>query len=267
VRLSTRSPKDAVDKFPERLAPFLLQELSRLDAASNGNSLTDNEKIVALHRAFSQVLRVESAEEVFKLMAYSERTVSDLIRAVDYSSNLPWNLKFIIREFVEIPIEGEFRGFVSGGRLTALSQYFQDCFFPSLPPLKTIIAESIQHYFQQKVKDAIPYDSYVVDFAFFPESREVMIIEMNPFSPATGGGLFDWNQDKDVLENGPFELRILERENPNRRISPEWNALCMPQLEAIRARKSSSSFWKIVVMVLIVALFLSPMLPVCYGWV
>lgn len=34
------------------------------------------------------------------------------------------------------------------------------------------------------------------------------MVELNPYAPSTGAGLFDWKIDQNVLENGPCELRL-----------------------------------------------------------
>ena len=40
------------------------------------------------------------------------------------TDQLAWNLKFVVREWVPMPLQGELRGFVHETRLTALSQYY-----------------------------------------------------------------------------------------------------------------------------------------------
>jgi hypothetical protein len=43
-----------------------------------------------------------------QIMAMSARVVSDLARALDNLDKSAWNMKFIVREFVSIPIEGSY---------------------------------------------------------------------------------------------------------------------------------------------------------------
>jgi hypothetical protein len=44
------------------------------------------------------------------------------------------------------------------------------------------------------------------------EVTGVKVIEMNRFNETTGGGLFDWDNDQDVLfGRKPFEFRVLEK--------------------------------------------------------
>ncbi len=39
---------------------------------------------------------------------------------------------------------------------------------------------------------------------------DVKIVELNPFTAQTGGCMFDWVKDKQVIENGPFEVRVVQ---------------------------------------------------------
>jgi hypothetical protein len=85
-----------------------------------------------------------------------------------------WHLKFIVREFVPLPLEGEFRGFVHNRQLTALSQYYCDVWFPTLTPhAAQRIGERVKQFYDTKVKQLLPmgkglhvlWASYVYVFA------------------------------------------------------------------------------------------------------
>ena len=39
------------------------------------------------------------------------------------------------------------------------------------------------------------------------DNMQVILIELNPFSKASGAALFDWHEDREILEKGPFEFR------------------------------------------------------------
>jgi hypothetical protein len=55
---------------------------------------------------------VNSGEEAINLMLISARTISDLKRALELMPADQWNLQFVVREFVDIHPQMEFRGFV-----------------------------------------------------------------------------------------------------------------------------------------------------------
>jgi len=143
-------------------------------------------------------------------MAYSERAVSDIKRLLDNKHLIEqWNLKFIVREFVPIPVEGEFRGFVHKGQLNALSQYYADSYFPGLPARRQKLGDCVLQFFNAHIRSRVPIDSYIIDFAVLKDDgSDIRIVELNPFGPATGGCLFHWNRDRSIIENGPFEVRV-----------------------------------------------------------
>jgi hypothetical protein len=56
-------------------------------------------------------------------------------------------IQIIIREWKDISISNEFRGFVYNSKLTALSQYFDICYFKSIEKNKEEIVQNIQKKF------------------------------------------------------------------------------------------------------------------------
>lgn len=163
VRLSTRSPKDAVDKLPdERVVGIVRDELSRAGSSNTA-------RLVAMRTAFSRAMAISDGAAAFALMANSERIVSDIIRAVEHVPTTDWDLRVVVRRFEALPVAGEFRGFVHEGRLVALSQYFCDSYFAGLHErAATVLCPRILSYFDG-VRAAIAagtgQESYIVDFA------------------------------------------------------------------------------------------------------
>eukprot|EP01129_Flabellula_baltica_P014870 TRINITY_DN725_c0_g2_i1.p1 TRINITY_DN725_c0_g2~~TRINITY_DN725_c0_g2_i1.p1 ORF type:complete len:351 (-),score=83.32 TRINITY_DN725_c0_g2_i1:33-1031(-) len=202
IRLSSRSPKDAVDKDLSIVVPLLKEEMAKFDV------LGDQEKMMALRRAFFRVMEVKNVDDALRLIMYSSRTISDMKRAIDYSDAVEWGMQFIVREFVNLPIEYELRGFVYQNQLTALTQYYCDSTFPCLEENENTLVTLIQQFYEE-VKDLIPVDDYIIDFVWIPEEG-IKIVELNPYSQTTGPGLFDWRKDKHILENGPFEFRYIK---------------------------------------------------------
>lgn len=112
----------------------------------------------------------------------------------------------------------EFRGFVCNGELNALSQYNHLCFYSHLVAQRDARMAAIQDFFNTRVKDrlASKFREYVIDFALVSKdgqwgADEIFVIELNPFLFSTDGALFSWQQERGVLENGPFEYRLLEK--------------------------------------------------------
>lgn len=215
VRLSTRSPKDAIDKLPDKAISAMAEHARAMLAARGSRQdvgmLDDNDKLIIARRAFFQCMRVHSAQEALELIMNSSRAISDLKRALDYADKIPYCMKLIVREFVDLPLHGEFRGFVCNGQLTALSQYYTDCFFSELQGRESQIVACV-HPLANQVISAINRSSFVVDFVVFDDGR-AQVIELNPFGVTTGACLFNWKTELRLLENGPFELRIVKEKN------------------------------------------------------
>jgi hypothetical protein len=249
VRLSTRSPKDAVDKCePEKLVQEIAKHMKAEMVKRNVQDPEEfevNTKLICLRRAFFDRMRVFNSADVFKLLAVSYRTTGDLIRAVENVDVSPWNLKFVVREFVQMPIETEFRGFVNNGNLNALSQYYDDTYFSSIDPVE--MPKHVQEFFKKEVQEGKmfevddlkeePLQAYIMDFVIMPDNQ-VKIVELNPFSVQTGSCRFHWVQDKEIIENGPFEFRYRESsaETADLAISP-WRKYVTQAEELIKKEK------------------------------
>jgi len=164
-------------------------------------------------------MSVTNVAEVFELIMYSSRAVSDIKRALDNLDVSEWNLKLIVREFVDLPIEGELRGFVHNNQLNAVSQYYTDAYFEWLHKNKENVARRVREFFDIVKPNLVALNSYVIDFVVFPDA--IQVVELNPFSPSTGTVvtlhtyitgpcLFNWKEDRLLLREGPFALRINE---------------------------------------------------------
>jgi len=125
-------------------------------------------------------------------------------------------------------VYNEFRGFVKGGKLTAVSQYNHLSVFPellgdaqcglcskrfpcscdvtevsqTLLPAKELGAKlSAFFYARCAPKLAGKFDDYIIDFAI-DSAGQVLIIELNPFLETTDSCLFSWQKERALLEDG-----------------------------------------------------------------
>eukprot|EP00007_Cunea_sp_BSH-02190019_P000529 CAMPEP_0174238740 /NCGR_PEP_ID=MMETSP0417-20130205/12287_1 /TAXON_ID=242541 /ORGANISM="Mayorella sp, Strain BSH-02190019" /LENGTH=384 /DNA_ID=CAMNT_0015317615 /DNA_START=15 /DNA_END=1165 /DNA_ORIENTATION=- len=229
VRLSTRSPKDAVDKGPliPRTVSLLAEELRNAKPMSDAElrvsspevcahvrahrGLDPQRVLLAVRRAFFGAMAVHDADQALLLLTYSSRVISDLKRALDYAYVQEWNLNLVVRAFVPMDAQGELRGFVHQGKLTALSQYYCDCYFADLLERREEYREAVNKFFESEVSARLAYlGSYVVDFVVCPRTLDVSVVELNPFSESTGACLFDWTRDHALLRDGPLCMRVLE---------------------------------------------------------
>jgi hypothetical protein len=216
VRMSTRSPKDAIDKIPrlrKQLVVLLREQFSALMASHVGvtpgeaYTPTANDQLCALDNCMGELMSVTSGDEAFELMMYSSRCVSDLIRLLDYRDHLPcWDLQIVIRQYVSLPAACEYRCFVHQKQLTAISQYFASSYYPDVVADQNITKQRVVEFYQQQCFGVILLDDYVLDLAVLPQGG-VYIIELNPFSSTTGSCLFDWDKDSDLLKASPLPPR------------------------------------------------------------
>jgi len=204
VKLSCRSPKDAT-VFGEKMENYYFQSLKKYDQ----DKIDDNIKLISLYEAHLHALKVNTAKEGLELFTQSDRICQDLTLAIEdfNKKKSDFNIQLIVRKWVDIPISSEFRGFVKNNRLTALSQYYDVCYFPELVQNKDSIEREVKDVFENHIKPKVTFtDSYIVDFCK-TEQGKVMVIELNPFHENTDPGMFKWKQDKDILE-GKKRIRI-----------------------------------------------------------
>lgn len=219
VRLSTRSPKDVgLDLGHPRILRYVREEMDRWLPAppphtpDEYKSLEPNIQLRSMFDASSRVLRTTSAREALWLILHSERTYSDLVHAIDHvRGGGLWNGQLVVREWCpDVWIGGEFRCFVCEDRMTAISQYTDMVYYPSLSGQERAISTSIHQYWKRVVRPHmkdVGVRSYVLDVVFVgretvPEEDRLRVVELNPFGPVTGSSLFSWNTERRVLQGG-----------------------------------------------------------------
>jgi len=132
VKLSSRSAKDAT-VGSEKTFNIYRELISKV------SNPTDNDRLIAINRAHILALRMTSANEIIQIFTSSERIYDDLSLAFEEPDR--WNQHFIFREFVEIPIEFEFRAFIVENQLKCMCQYYHIIFFPILVEKKRRIGK------------------------------------------------------------------------------------------------------------------------------
>lgn len=225
VKTSCRSAKDAPAN-QKNLVKYYANFLAQADDNS------DHSKIMCMLKAGLEVMKVRTAEEAVELLLRSERVAEDMSLALDAHSKNPgtWFQNLIARQWRDIDIDMEFRGFVHKGKLNALSQYNYICFFPRLVDMKDKICQVIRTFFDTKIQEKLSttFDSYIIDFALLGDyPYEIMVIELNPFLCSTDGCLFSWKKEREIIENGPFEFRINTKipHGGKTMISSDWRRL------------------------------------------
>jgi hypothetical protein len=213
AKLSSRSPKDSVYCL-QRAVAIVKNKLIRQHTISP-DSVDDNAIVIAIMGASIECLKLNTAEEVLNCFTTSDRVCCDDIPLALSFASKTWSQHLVIRKWVSIPTQNEFRGFVYNGQLTAVSQYYNDAYFPELEAKKAQIEALLRACFED-MKDRVGVEprEYSIDFAVDLEHQKAYIIELNPFGKPDGLGtgtvLFDNKKqaDLDVLFGvKPFEFR------------------------------------------------------------
>jgi hypothetical protein len=167
-------------------------------------------------------MRNSTGWEALDLLCGSQRITDDLARPHTMDADvlsvlhgegarLGGPLHIIARPWLDIPRWTELRGFVLGRSLTALSQYFTAEHYPELWADRHAIAARVVEFVKARLGPAMPMENAVVDLVWSPETSDITVIELNPFGRCSGGALFNWFDDRDVLfGDAAFEFRLRE---------------------------------------------------------
>lgn len=209
IKLSSRSAKDAAI-LHQRLEPLYLERLQFLQKNRGLNVQETNTRVMAMLWAGLQILKVSSGKEGIWMLTHSERIWQDLYSALEPHATGRFSQNICVRKWIEIDIDMEFRGFVKNGKLNGLSQYNHLVFSDRLQGDKgNEIAKMILEFLYQSIKPILDaqFQDYVIDFGLTNCGR-VVVIELNPFLDSTDGALFSWREEREILENGPFQFRV-----------------------------------------------------------
>jgi hypothetical protein len=120
-------------------------------------------------------------------------------------------------------LESEWRVFVRGGQIIAISQYFTDLFFPSLIGQGNHVKETILTVWKSKVcvpiVEKLGLKNCVVDFMC--DAEKCLVLEVNQWARSTGSGLFSWDELEEQVF-GESEIRFLETPPTVNSLPREW---------------------------------------------
>ncbi|CAF1132654.1 unnamed protein product [Adineta steineri] len=218
VRLSTRSPKDAILLLNKEKFKKIFQQI--LSDIQPDNTSERNQQLIALDEASIRILAINDGFHAIQILLASERIQDDL-----KSSS---SLNLIIREFHidRENLKSEFRAFIYKRQFTALTQYNEYILDKILIEKKDSILKSIKDFFQKEnLLERIPYENCVLDLILI--QNQVYICEINPLAEFAGTGLFSWLNDRKILLGyQEFEFRIKENEtNEYSEANNQWLSL------------------------------------------
>jgi len=151
-----------------------------------------------------------SGKEAVENFIHSGRTYGDLKQRELLGENFSMDL--VLREWnPNLTPELEFRGFVYNSQFTCLTQYYSMIYVPEIHRKKELFQKSIVTFWEEKIKHVIPLKDYCIDFTVLEGNSEnnVIVIELNPPAPLASPVLFDYLKEKEIIENGPFEFRVV----------------------------------------------------------
>ncbi|GGI92502.1 ATP-grasp domain-containing protein [Legionella impletisoli] len=207
-RMSNRSPKDGLPLL-EDSETLLSKYKTALESSDD-----PNEKLIKLSELQMKSLHCQTPQQVMNLLLTSERIYTDLILALACLRDNPddeWSTSIILREWQPtLREQNEFRLFVYQGKVTAISQYNHTCLYPSLTAnehnqeVLNALNDRLTE-FAKKAHPEIGMKDYILDLAVVDD--QIRIVELNPFAESTGGCLFSWRADHDLLHGNLESLR------------------------------------------------------------
>lgn len=114
----------------------------------------------------------------------------------DEASNVSADIKdipyyLVLRKYILLNPSVEFRCFVRRRKLIAMCQRDLN-HFEFLFRMQNKLRDSVQDFFDQKLKDTFPDDSFVFDVYIPPPHNRVWLIDINPWAQRTDPLLFSW---------------------------------------------------------------------------
>lgn len=148
--------------------------------------------------SFDKTMRCACPADVFLLLKSSDFVTHDLTDPFRYcddseSASVPVTYQLILREWLNIEPQDEFRCFVVNNSLVGISQRCHSVFYPSLKADKNDIANDIVIFFGNDIHKRFPDSDFVFD-VYRKSNGEVVLLDFNPFGAVTDSLLFEWNE-------------------------------------------------------------------------
>ena len=147
LKFSSRSAKDAGvhDKNIHSIYAEQLEEELKLDGV-----IHENAQVIALLKAGTELLKIYTSEKAMSIFLGSERLYQDMLLAMDHPDR--WHMNIAVRTWRDMCPSMEFRAFVKGNTLTAISQYNHLCYFPHLVREKNNLYKRMVEYFNTHIR-------------------------------------------------------------------------------------------------------------------
>jgi len=199
VRVGNVSPKDGTE------VQFDVYEKELKCAVVNG-CCESNHKLIAWSVAIIQSLKCANHKDVMMVLQKSRNVQQLFQKRLQFAP--AFDLCIALRAWnPHLQHDMQFRCCVHNGSLTAISQYNQFCYFPTLKLHQEELRQLIQDFWIKELHPKVKSGSYIVGIGVLPD-KQIVVTSLQPFSEGTSIGLFDWVEDLTILQDGPFEFRI-----------------------------------------------------------
>lgn len=254
-----------VQRFPElhqKIKDTIRELGGRVSPKLNWSSPKD-----ATFMTANNTSECRSAGDIYLLFKSSDYITYDLEYAFDdcvddfpLIKNAPFieqkdiEYSLVLRKWFQINPSMEFRCFVRGRRLIAISQRELN-HFDFLQEMKRELLHYVNEFFEENFKHTFPDCNFVFDI-YIPvmnaNKRRTWLIDINPFAPRTDPLLFSWLEllglpyEGDEADNRPVELRLVKEGDPEAYSfsSPQHSASRLPQEVVQAGLEGEEAVWE-----------------------
>lgn len=171
-------------------------------------------------------LQCTTLGDVLTLLKGSDFIAHDLEHSFDYCARpadagpgRPERFVLVLRQWRDLDDSGEFRCFVGGGRLLAISQRQTAVRFPHLSEESYVdtLCSRILALFEEEVSCRFPLERYAFDVAVGKAPRlRVKVVDFSPWGPSTDPLLFEWEELSELrgaASAAPPEVRVVRTDS------------------------------------------------------
>jgi len=159
---------------------------------------------------FNNSIRCTSLSQLYLLLKSSDFIAHDLTLPFKFCED---NLEqkpsieytLVLRDWMDVNPGLEFRCFVVGQELIAVSQRDDSSFYDHILKQEESIRRDIITFFREHIQDKFPSENYVFD-VIRSRKDKVILVDFNPFGETTDSLFFTWDELKD--ESFEFEFRF-----------------------------------------------------------
>lgn len=164
-------------------------------------------------------LKCTSAGEIYLVLNASDHAAHDLDghiydECVDKDDGTVMELELVLKKWIDdFNPALEFRVFIKNGKILGASQRDVN-YYEFLQELQPRFHGLIKRFQQQTLsKSGFPLKDYILDIYIPRPYKDIVVIDINPFTRKWDSLLYTWHELLEKENNGEFELRLLTETN------------------------------------------------------